>query len=483
MKKVWKYIVITLLLLLGLCCVGILYLFFLPGSSLFNITYINKNDVFESHKYEQSSVSRIDLNSRAYEVNIVETEEDEISLKVYSNSFGFVLKKNSNVEISSKIQNNILTFNIIEPHGFATQGNSYIELKLPANLNIDLNLTNKKAKTTINSENLKINNLTYKTETGDFYMLKGSILGELNLNIAKGDFNIDKNVVTSNNDVNLKLTSGKFNASNAAFEDVRILQNKRGVISIKECVTLNEILASAGGRISIEKVAHINVSTSDTNISIGTVDHGAIIDLTKSGNIKIGTLNASSVITTYDGSINIGESNSVLTVSSNSGNIKISSAKLEISANTNYGDISIHFAEDAQSYLDNNQSRVLHARIKNGKLTATGVEHIGEADADNGIKISGNGRAYITMKNVYGTNQVSGNNGEVKVVINKDSSYELTTSSKSGGVRVNLTQTTEYNGYTTKEIRTTKVNCDSSTNNFTVSTNQGNLIVLDTNFA
>ncbi|MBQ8615809.1 MAG: hypothetical protein IJ415_04510, partial [Clostridia bacterium] len=74
MKKVWKYLVITLLLLLGLCCVGVLYLFFMPGTSLFNITYINYNIKKETSKYSASHVSAIELNSRSYEIEIIESE-------------------------------------------------------------------------------------------------------------------------------------------------------------------------------------------------------------------------------------------------------------------------------------------------------------------------------------------------------------------------------------------------------------------------
>ena len=46
-----------------------------------------------------------------------------------------------------------------------------------------------------------------------------------------------------------------------------------------------------------------------------------------------------------------------------------------------------------------------------------------------------------------------------------------------------ITQAIEYNGYTTKEILTTPVNCESSEHKLKVSTNNGSLRVFDTNFA
>ena len=40
MKNVWKYVTISFLLLLGLGCAGVLYIFFVPGADIFHITYI-----------------------------------------------------------------------------------------------------------------------------------------------------------------------------------------------------------------------------------------------------------------------------------------------------------------------------------------------------------------------------------------------------------------------------------------------------------
>ena len=87
------------------------------------------------------------------------------------------------------------------------------------------------------------------------------------------------------------------------------------------------------------------------------------------------------------------------------------------------------------------------------------------------------------MKNVLGENYIDGHNGSVYVIVNKDSQYTLTTSTSSGSVKVNLTQIEEVGGYITKTTRTTNVNCLTSSNLFNISTNYGNLTVLDTNFA
>ncbi len=487
MKKVWKYITISFLLLLGLCCVGVLYLFFVPNSSLFNITYINHNITRESEKYNNASVSRIELNSRAFDVKIMESEGDEIYIKTRGNSFGFVMKKNSNLSISSKLESNVLKFSVTEPYGFAARNDSYIHLYIPKDKSVDLYLQNKKAETTINS-NVTINNLKYTTQKGDFEFKKGSINGNLTLNLEKSNFKIYEESQTKFNNVTLNLTTGSFKAIKNSLGDVTILSNSRGVIDLNSCQTIRENAPSAGGQIYANTVEHVNVTAGDTILSINEITDSASINLTKSGPVVINTLTGISNIATNSGNIKLGTTNSQLTVQSESGNITINKAYKTVAAKVGYGSANIKFADDAESYLTDKFARVLYASIKNGSLTATGVEHVGtpeentQTTIDGGVKITGNGNASIYMQNAYGNNNIVGHNGSVYVVIGKESVYKLTTSSTAGNVRVNLTQTPEYNGYTTRDLRTTYVNCKSSSNNLTISTNYGDLTVLDTNF-
>ena len=90
MKVFVRYFLIVILLLIGLFALGILYLFFVPGSSLFGITYISYSDNYNSEAYDASNISTIRLNSRAYDVFVVPASSEEISVRVYANSLGFV---------------------------------------------------------------------------------------------------------------------------------------------------------------------------------------------------------------------------------------------------------------------------------------------------------------------------------------------------------------------------------------------------------
>lgn len=479
MKKTSKYIILTLLLLLGIFCIGIMYLFFLPGSSIFNITYINKHNIYKSLEYESTGVYKVELNSRAYEVNIVETKSSNISLDVHSNSFGFVLKKNKDVAISSTLRSGVVTFNIAEPHGFATSNNSVINLYIPEDLEFDLNLANTKATTNVNLNTSKIKNLNYSTQKGNFKFISGSITGTLDLNVGNSIFKIEENVKTNKNNVSLKLSTGRFIAESSSLGHVSINANERGVIIIKNCQTLEENIKSAGGQISIETVSNVNISTSDTIIKINTVTDGATIDLTDSGNISIDDLSGITVLTTNSGNINLGATHSTTVLKSNSGNIYVGLADRSVDVTSHSGSVSVNFNTELDySHLLN--ARSLTAKIGNGSLVATGVQHLGTIDEEEGINIYGKGHVTVYMDDVRGQNSVTGNTGNVHIVVNHDSKYILSTQSSTGNVRVNLCQISEYGGYTYKHFVSKNINCSSSDNSLFVTTTSGNLTIVDT---
>lgn len=514
MKKVGKYVILTLLMLLGLCCVGLLYLFFVPDSTLFNITYINLNKRQSTEKILTNNIEAVELNSRSYDVLVVPSKDDTISLEVKSSSFGFVLTKNKQTKVTYTVEHNVLIFNVYEPHGFAIKNDSYIKLHLPEKTYedkyFDLKLTNKNAQTEIVDKKIKVQDFTYSTNDGDAFLKNMSVLGDINLNINKSKFKMDSSVVTKSetasdsNNVNLRLTSGKFYAKGLVLRNININKNKRGSITLGTCADIIETQLSAGGQISAKEVTSITVNASDTIININKAGN-AQIDLSGGGRVKIKELLNDSRITTNSGSIIVSQFSSKLgtsklepsklTAYSDEGNITIKKAYGTISTKTILGDINIAFAEDEDSFSSStqNSSRTLYAIIHNGKLTAKGVEHTGfrtgevtkNSEATNGIVVTGKGRIYLEMNDVCGDNNVIGKDGNVKIIINHSSNYKLTTNpttSTKGKVRVNLLQIVDYLGYRTKSAVTTYVNCNQSSfsDSLTASTKTGDLIILDT---
>ena len=102
---------------------------------------------------------------------------------------------------------------------------------------------------------------------------------------------------------------------------------------------------------------------------------------------------------------------------------------------------------------------------ENGKITVINAEHIE-------LSITRNGRAYVDMKKLYGSNYILGKTGEVSAVINKDCSYELITNTNSGNISVDLL-------HLTSGLTSGPVNCTASANKLNITTTAGNIIVKD----
>ena len=466
-----------LLFILGIACVGVLYMFF-SHQELFGLKYISYNNQIKSKgEYVADDYDKVVLNSRDYEIKIISSSNNLISLKLYSNSFGFVLTKNSTYSISEKTNGTTLEFNITEPYGAAIVNKSYIQLSLPEKL-FELDISNNRSYTSINSDKITLSKLSYKTKNGDFSFNKGSVENEMDLNLGNAAFKISNEVNTNLCDLNLKLTTGKFDAQKSNFGNVTLSSINNGMILINEAAEIRQNSKSAGGSVNVKKASYIGVESSDTHIIAGEVTNGVNINLSAYGSVKITSLTGNSSIMTNDGKISIGSANSNIYLRSKNGDITINNAYLAVDVGTNYGTINISYPDNALSYDETTKSRSVIATLANGKIVAKGVEHAE-------IIITAKGRADITFNNIVGSNSITSNKGSVYVVVNKNASFKLTTQSQTGKVNVNLTQIPEYLGYTTKETRTEYINSTSSTynnNELIVATESGNLSVYDTNF-
>lgn len=478
MKKFWKYLLIILLLILGLFMVGVLYLFFVPGSSLFNITYVSLNVQGVSNAYHRDIVQTITIQNRDFPINIVDASSDNVSIRVYSNSLGFALVDNSTIAISSNIEDGNLTFTVTEPYGLTSKGDSVIELRIPENFSSNLRIINRNSTITLNKDDYSVEDLYYQGYSGQLNITSGSISGNIDLELNRSDFTLGENVTTNNNNVTINVNDGSFNASNADLGEVVIESNTRGVFYIGECDRLAESIATAGGRIQAGTVGSINVRTSDTNLTINTLTYGGTIELTMGGNIEIGTTNALTDLIANTGNILVHNAQERLLAETQDGSITVNNALYTVTATTTYGDIQVNFSEEAGHYLETG-ARALEATTDNGRIVANGVENII-------ITINDNGRAEINMSDVLGVSSVTGGTGSVNIVINQSSKYNLTTRSETGNVSVDLMQvdvTVGNIGYTTREETTTGVNLangETTTNSLVVTTISGNLTIRDT---
>lgn len=476
---------------------GILYLFFVPGSNLFNITYINTNKTLKSADFDRQSVSVVEINSNSYAVNVLNTSDENFYAVLNANSFGFVKTKNKNAKLNVEYNDltKTVTFTVIETKGFCTKGKSNLTVYVPAEKSFDLKINNKKSKVITNLTSGSIGDLNYSSSSGSFHFNKGSVHGLIDLDLNKSNFSIAEIVDCNFTDVKIRATSGKFNAGKSNFNKVEVLKNSQATININSCNDFEMNAPKAGGKINIGIVTNTQTTAGDTKIKFNEIHGEAIIDLRKSGVASIESLlseDAMSILSVAAGKITIGSCNSRINASVlESGSLVINNAQKIINVYSSNGNVEINFAENAKSYAEDKASRVVYANIKNGNFKATGVEHVGKYIPDSDkqhnpyIYVTGNANVTINMQNVLGDNWVYAEKGTVKFVINADESvkYILKTSCETGSVRVNLSQTEQYNGYTTNEETPTYVNCHNSTNRFTVSGKSSSIRVFDTNFA
>lgn len=486
MKKFWKYFLIVILALIGLMFIGVLFMFFFPGKSLFGICYISQNERKTSKMFSTTDnvINLVELNSRSYDIDVISTDGDDVYAYVYFNSFGFVAKKHSVGAINATLNDAKLVINIAEPYGACIPNNSKITICLPKSATLNLKLNNKNALVNFDDTKLKINNLTCKTERGEFRLKQGEIFGTIVADLNRGDFKIEKAFKLNNNDVTLNTYSADFLAEEASFGNFVVKSNNRARVKLKNCESFNFSLKQgeqAGGSVAIDTVGNITIVSTDTNVDINTITANGVIELTKNGKINIGTISAVSSVKTHNGDIDIVKATASLTLTStNNGNITLVNSTASLTARTNYGNITLKFDETTPSNKENAHVRMANLTTISGKVTVVGADCVN-------IKITGSGQADVRMHDVNGKNNtIEANSGFVYVQFADNAKFKLTTNSKSGISNVNYTARNnlgesnyEQTGETSFLINTTTEN----NNSLTITSNSGNIKVRDDKMA
>ncbi len=482
MKKFGKYFSITLLLLTGLFFVGLLFLFFVPGSSIFRITFISYNERTISSDHKIESVEKIILNSRSYDIEVKSTQSSSISARIENHSLGYVFKENSKLILEESLSNGILTFNISEPHGVAFKNNSSITLYIPENKDVDLQINNKNATVKIEDEDIIIKNFSYKAENGVAKFEKATITGEFNLDLNKSDCYLSDQLTLNSNDVNLKLSTGKFDASSITLGNINILSNERGIIKLNACNSLSQSKLTTGGRIEAKQINSISFFGSDTNLYINEITTRASINLSAAGEVNIEKLSGIADIVTNSGNIKINNCTKNLTtlsIFSKKGDVTAQNAYNKVFVETISGDIITNFASDADTASESNKNvRYFKAITETGKVYSTGVNR-----AD--VEIKKDGSAEITFShfenNLNLNSLIKNNSGNIYLKVDKNSAFMLNSKTSSGHSRINLTQTEKYKGWTDKEITNKAINCETSSNIISIENGSGNILMHDNN--
>lgn len=461
------------MLLLGLACIAVLYMFFV-GNPLFGIKYVSFNEDQNSNAFvAEQNVETVNITNTKFDIKIVETVGNEISLKVHNGVFGFVKTANSHLSLTESLKGKTLNFAVEEPHGFAISNNSYIQLNVPTNSKLNLVLNTNNCTTTIDLKNSTIANLSYSAAGGTVNFVSGKVEGQMDLDLGRAKFNIADAVQTNNNDVNLRLTSGAFNCQNKEFNSINLISSTSGVIRAKACAIFKGKNINAGGSVTIGTVSQkADVEAGDTNITIGTLQFG-IIMLHKSGKISLTSVVGNASLTTNSGNITVAEAQSLIICSTTSGNVDVKSALGTANLHSASGNVNISFAENALHYNSPQtdglaKPRRLIAETDTGKITARGVEN---------VEINLNrGSANVYMENVFGNNLIQSSSGAVylEVKLNTLLAEDLWPSFRfishtAGAVSVNFAEVENQGtgGFTDKDLDF-EVNHNSTTKNNTL---------------
>lgn len=451
MKKVFKYILIAILLFAGLAFACVLYLFFVRGSSIFGITYISTNQKKFVDDYTPDQVNNIEINSYDYDLLISNTSYENVYCTLTVGTFGFTHVAHSQFDLKTEYlgSTKTLKINITEPTGAVVNSSSNIVVGIPNTLTdlATLTINNHNARVTVNLPKTTVKVLTYDAQNGSINLNECCGLEEMNLNIRKGSAYLSESLKINNSVTNLKMSSGLLSSQKIELGNVHLLENTRSVIRIDKCVSFESNKpGDYGGTIAIGETSKIVYTGADTVFIVSKIENltdpeSLIITLTKSGSITIDELNATANLETNSGKIQINTAHSIISkASSRSGNITITNAKKSIRCNSESGTVYIAFAEDTSSYDVNTTYRsVIVDEIKSGKLTIVGVEHFD-------ITSTGKSTINIEARCLYDANRIRANQGSVYVKFDKESRLVIGAKSMTGTTRVNVSSVPEYNG-------------------------------------
>lgn len=485
LKKIGKYLSILLLLVVGLAVVAMVFLFFVPSASLFGVCYVGADKKYTSAPYSLSdyNISLVSLENSSYPVRVVNSEDESISVTVYDKTFGYVLTKNSKVKISSKLiaagDSYQLSLSVNEPHGFSYKGDSYISLKLPKKTNLNLSLKNKNAGAKFNLTDTTINTLTYTANSGDVALNSGTISNGLNLKLNRAHFVVGSGFNLQDATALVSLTSGKFDMekNESSLKSLTLQKLETGTVVANNLQSLNLNLEQGGGKISIKSVTKsINLTSSDTNVSIGTLSgDGGRISL-KSGKISIENQNCSLAASTSGGNISIGNVSAAAHLKSSSGNIVVKAAQIDAekyntsvwNEDSNLGSSII----DTPIWIENgdgstsisfvsegNLNRDVSILSSNGDVSVSGAHRValsttGKANASvNYLKVIG--KSYLKATGSGSVSVQTPTNADLELdTINK---YTLTTHAESGSVSILISQSPNLSGDTSAALHSTYV--------------------------
>jgi len=455
MKKIVNKIGLYLLVLfaisisLFIICIG--YLFLIPKSELFGITYIKDTTkkTYSSIDYDIDLIKTIEIKSDKYNINLISSNKiEDIRFEVYNDFNGFVKTKKSEnkINLNYNPSNDSLVLETKTVSGWVDNGSSKINLIIPEVLfdethNIKLS-ANKKCNINIEGfKDAKFGSVEVSLSRGDFYFDNISI-NNLYIKSNRGEIVAGKNVAGEIETLTLDLGRNKVNflkagkaedilkEENSIYSDINFKINKLILRACEKNTDLKfyrcgKILSDtgcvlSGGKITVAECDMFSIESKDFSIDAYCVNDNTYINkfnAVGTGAVSVREVKNISDFKTKNGKIYVGKAEKEIVLESKSGTIQLDSARYGVTAISEMGNVNIKFDKE----LDNSNGQL---GIIDSLRTVSGVVKVYGVNKINLIA-TGKADIYLEFDKVVGDSEIILTEAKSKIVVPKDEAVEL----------------------------------------------------------
>ena len=418
LKKILKWVGISLAIILGIILILIVCMYFFPNFSLFGYRFVRQNSVPEQAEvvYVEQCDHYVDnyyviITTHNFDIDISENNTlDQIQVSYVDKKWGFADVQESKLFVTSL--DNTITIRTLETNGLVT-GTGKLTITMPkyflANININTNADVHIDKGYLSSLTISMTNGDLKWEAHE-YMITEEVDGEkvtrpaIEPEMDQAEW-LEKTQVSINS---LSIFCEGADIDLQCFKDITI-ENGLYIRAKKLSLDLEYLIATA----------YINCNELNMNIEhLGNV--GDLQIITTSGNINIDTLNADKTniltermkiyiracvsdidIVTKTNDILLANTFGITNISTTSGNVEITSAQENIAIETNSGNISIMEYNASADITTINGNITMHNKGEENPNYVTNIKQdsgrINVTTETNSIKITSSKGSNIRM--------------------------------------------------------------------------------------
>lgn len=417
LKKVLKWVGITLGVIVGIVLIIIVLMLIFPDLKILNHRFVKQstiNSEVQTVAVEDGQLYNVVANTNVFDIEITaSTETGKISLSYVDQKWGFAEIRNSNLSI--KEDGNTIEARMLETSGWVF-GTGKLLITLPSNALYNLNLNTKSGNISINYP--KLNSLTVNMNTGKL-LWKAEEKVTTTTTPEPDPANPDA-VVEPTTKEEIKPIEDMVIDSMYIFSKTASLD-----LSCYKALTVNKKMFIKAEAIDLnlsELTANIYINCTRLNLTVDKLSDSAEAQIiSKSGKINIGNLTTADKATIIGESteITINDSNSATYISTTSGNVKIINNNIHTTIETRNGNVNLTKSIDDITITTYSGNIVVSEYTKTSIITTdTGTINMHDKGEDDGSQ-------YTAIKQRTGTINFVTENNRVSINSTNGSSIRL----------------------------------------------------------